>query len=59
MNDDFSRLETLVSRWALEICLHAKPGSTDKNKYSEYITAELLNAAFSFQLKVLPKINLP
>ncbi|MDQ1354369.1 MAG: hypothetical protein QG657_4678, partial [Acidobacteriota bacterium] len=55
MNDDFSRLETLISRWAVEMGLHAKSGSTDKNKYSEYIAAQLLNAAFSFQLKILPK----
>jgi len=55
MNDDFSRLETLVSRWVVETGLHAKSGSTDKNKYSEYFAAELLNAAFSYKLKVLPK----
>jgi hypothetical protein len=39
MSDDFSRLETLISRWAVETGLHAKSGSTDKNKYSEYIAA--------------------
>ncbi len=55
MNDDFSRLEALVSQWACETDIHSKSGSTDKNKYSEYIAAELLNAAFSYRLKVLGK----
>jgi WD40 repeat protein len=55
MNDDFSRLEALVSQWAVETGIHTKSGSTDKNKYSEYIAAELLNAAFPFRLKVLGK----
>lgn len=55
MNDDFSRLEALVSQWAREIGIHTKSGSTDKNKYSEYIAADLLNAAFTYQLKVLGK----
>ncbi|MCX6583265.1 MAG: SMEK domain-containing protein [Candidatus Aminicenantes bacterium] len=55
MNDDFSRLETLIARWVVETGLHAKSGSTDKNKYSEYIAAQLLNAAFSYRLEVLPQ----
>jgi WD40 repeat protein len=55
MNDDFSRLEALVSQWAYETGIHTKSGSTDKNKYSEYIAAELLNAAFTYRLKVLGK----
>ncbi|UCH95024.1 MAG: SMEK domain-containing protein, partial [Candidatus Aminicenantes bacterium] len=55
MNDDFSRLEALVSQWVCEASIHTKSGSTDKNKYSEYIAAELLNAAFSYHLKVLGK----
>jgi WD40 repeat protein len=55
MNEDFSRLEALVSQWAGETSLHTKSGSTDKNKYSEYIAAELLNAAFPYRLKVLGK----
>ena len=55
MNDDFSRLETLISRWTVEMDIHTKSGSTDKNKYSENIAAQLLNAAFSYCLKVLPK----
>lgn len=55
MNEDFSRLEALVSQWACEIDIHTKSGSTDKNKYSEYIAAELLNAAFTYRLKVLGK----
>ena len=55
MNNDFSRLEALVSQWACETGIHTKSGSTDKNKYSEYIAAELLNAAFTYRLKVLGK----
>jgi hypothetical protein len=55
MNEDFSRLEELVSQWAVETGIHTKSGSTDKNKYSEYIAAELLNAAFPYRLKVLGK----
>jgi hypothetical protein len=55
MNEDFSRLEALVSQWACETGIHTKSGSTDKNKYSEYIAAELLNAAFPYRLKVLER----
>jgi len=55
MNEDFSRLEALVSQWAVETGIHTRSGSTDKNKYSESIAAKLLNAAFSFQLNELPK----
>jgi WD40 repeat protein len=55
MNADFSRLEALISQWACETGLHTKSGSTDKNKYSEYIAAVLLNAAFTYRLKVLGK----
>ncbi len=52
---DFARLEELISRWVNEIAIHTKSGSTDKNKYSEFIAAELLNAAFSVRLKPLKK----
>jgi len=56
MNDYFSRLEKLITDyWVTEIELHTKSGSTDKCKYSEYISANLLNAAFSLNLKCLGK----
>jgi WD40 repeat protein len=55
MNDYFSRLEALIANWAAEIELHTRSGSTDKCKYSEYISANLLNAAFSLNLKGLGK----
>jgi hypothetical protein len=55
MNEYFSRLESLIAIWLNEIETHNKSGSTDKNQYSEYISAKLLNAAFSYNLEVLGK----
>jgi len=55
MNNYFSRLEELLTAWVMEIELHAKTGSTDKNKYSEYIAAKVLNTAFSYNLCILEK----
>jgi hypothetical protein len=55
MNNYFSRLEALIANWTAEIELHTRSGSTDKCKYSEYISAKLLDAAFSLNLKVLGK----
>jgi len=55
MNEYFSRLEELIAIWVKEIELHTKTGSTDKNKYSEYIAAKLLDAAFSLNMEILPE----
>ncbi|MGE5343174.1 MAG: SMEK domain-containing protein [Candidatus Omnitrophota bacterium] len=58
MHDYFSRFESLIGIWVNEVDLHTQSGSTDKNKYSEYIAAELLNAVFPYRLEVL-RMNHP